>query len=59
MIKIVLLYFLPIVLTVGFDETSYSADEGQDIVFTVVLSGEADMDVTVEFFTGDDTAIGE
>ena len=43
----------------GFDQTSYSADEGQDIVFTVVLSGEADMDVTVEFFTGDDTAIGE
>ncbi len=48
----------PAALTVGFGESAYSATEGQDIVFTVVLSGEAAIEVTVEFSTSDGSAMG-
>lgn len=56
---VVYLFCLHLVLTVGFDRASYSATEGQDIVFTVILSGRADIEVTVTFLTRDDTAEGK
>ncbi len=47
-----------IALTVEFEQLSYSAVEGQNIVFNVVLSEQTDTQVMVEFSTQDDTAIG-
>lgn len=52
-------YPLSAVLTVGFAETSYSAIEGMGIVFTIQLSDLAEVEVTVEFSTMDDTAEGK
>ena len=45
-------------LIVEFDQNSYSAMEGQDVTFTVVLSNEAEITVTVDFTTADITAQG-
>ena len=44
---------------VGFEQSMYSAVEGQSIAFTVVLNIEASFDVRVQFSTNDDTAMGK
>ena len=52
-------YFLSIGVQVNFEELIYSASEGQEIAFAVVLSAAAGITVTVEFATRDDTAAGK
>ena len=41
-----------------FNPTTYSVDEGGQLVFIVELSSPADRDVTVEFTTTDGSATG-
>lgn len=48
-----------IVTTVQFAETMYSANEGSGIVFEIILTSQAAVEVTVQFTTEDDTAQGE
>lgn len=43
---------------IGFSESSYSATEGNSMMFVLELTGEAEKEVTVEFSTSDDTATG-
>ena len=47
-------------VTIGFLETSYTANEGDDevLVRVGILSGELSEDVTVTLTTQDDTATG-
>ena len=46
-------------MTVGFNPTSYSEEEGQAISFIVgILEGQAQADVIVNFVTSDVTASG-
>ena len=45
-------------LSVGFEDPSYSATEGQPITFVIVLSREASIPVTVSFSTSDADARG-
>ena len=47
-------------VTIGFLETSYTANEGDDevLVRVGILSGELSEDVTVTLMTQDDTATG-
>ena len=46
-------------MTVQFDPASYSVTEGGQAELVLVLSGPADRDVTVQFTTVDDSAVGK
>lgn len=47
-------------MTVGFNPTTYSEEEGQAIVFTVeILEGQAMANILVNFDTADVSATGE
>ena len=47
-------------MTVGFNPTSYSEEEGQAIVFTaVILEGQTQADILVNFVTSDVSAAGK
>ena len=45
-------------LSVQFAPATYSVNEGEQVMFMVVLSGPADREVTVEFATSDGSATG-
>ena len=56
-----LVYYLDHIaeVTVGFNPTSYSDEEGQAISFIIdILEGQAQADVFVNFATSDVTASG-
>ena len=45
-------------LTIQFDPTEYTGDEGKDVSVTAVLNRPADRVITVTLMTEDDSAIG-
>ena len=53
------IFFLYEDLTVVFDPTTYTVNEGEQVSIGVVLSTSADRDVTVTFTTNDGSATGK
>ena len=46
------------VITVQFQPSTYIVDEGEQVVFRIILSSASDSDLTVEFNTVDGSATG-